>query len=348
MKRIIICFFITLSSVACKINKTDDSQNFSIQKNEDLNLSILSHNTVLLSEPTEGIPPITSINKVLIDNSYLFILDARSSPLLYVYNKSGQFITIIGRVGQGPTEYMKIRDFDISEDSIYIYDDRQKRIQVYNLNDFEFSRSVNLQFRARGFSLLENKTMIFASTKDLNKDQIIITDLNGNAKRSFLPFKDNCKDERARSNIFQKNKQEKSISYNRPEDNMLYVLSLDDGAVKDSLDLSRVNRNVYYSTTPIIVKDKIIGNFNSENIKSIYYIDKSNPAKYVYNSREIDPQKQDLKFSELLLPVCNHNNYIISYVSLDMINAFCDLDKCPETITNNLREDGFILSFFEI
>ncbi len=348
MIRVTICFFISFLLFACRFDKIDNSPCFSMHKSKYLTLPILSQKLVLLKGPTEGISPIYSVDKILVDSSYIFILDGKTNPLVYVYDKSGQFKTVVGGIGQGPTEYMTIRDFDISKDSIYIYDDRQKRIQVYNLNNFAFSRTINLEFRARGFSLLRNKSIIFASTKESCNDQIIITDLNGSIKRGFLPFDDECRDQRRRSNIFQKNDQEGILTYNRPEDNRLYFFSMDNGVMKDSFDLSGIEENVYFSTTPVVIRDKIIGNCDTESLRSLYFVDRSDSSRYTYNSRVIDTKKQDIKFSELLLPVCNHNNYIISYISLDMIDVFCDLDRCPENIINCLREDGIVISFFEL
>lgn len=61
---------------------------------------------------------------------YIYVVDAEDMNIK-VYDQSGNWIRNVGRRGQGPGEYTRISDFDVSQDGrIFISDIRQHRVSI--------------------------------------------------------------------------------------------------------------------------------------------------------------------------------------------------------------------------
>jgi len=62
--------------------------------------------------------------------NYIYVVDAEDMNIK-VYDQSGNWIRNVGRRGQGPGEYARINDFDVSQDGrIFISDIRQRRVSI--------------------------------------------------------------------------------------------------------------------------------------------------------------------------------------------------------------------------
>ena len=87
------------------------------------------------------------INKLIVFDEYLFILDSSISKGLFVFNKEGVFIRKIGNVGGGPGEYINISDFTIDADKkeIYLLDSRTQKINIYDIDFGKFINSVRIK-----------------------------------------------------------------------------------------------------------------------------------------------------------------------------------------------------------
>jgi hypothetical protein len=61
---------------------------------------------------------------------YIYVSDAEDMNIK-IYDQSGNWIRNVGRRGQGPGEYTRISDFDVSQDGrIFISDIRQRRVSI--------------------------------------------------------------------------------------------------------------------------------------------------------------------------------------------------------------------------
>ena len=69
----------------------------------------------------------------------------------------------INKFGKGPGEFTVVRDMSIVNDSLYLYDDSQAKILVYDHNN-NFVREVSVP-EASGFDMVvNNRSHIFLST----------------------------------------------------------------------------------------------------------------------------------------------------------------------------------------
>ena len=60
---------------------------------------------------------IGSIDKLVVFNEKLYVLDGQIAKGLFVFDWDGRFIRKIGSLGQGPGEYINIRDFTLNTDN---------------------------------------------------------------------------------------------------------------------------------------------------------------------------------------------------------------------------------------
>lgn len=73
------------------------------------------------------------ISRVSFVNDNILVADFRNDKLM-LFSHDGKFIGNIGRKGQGPGEYIKIHDYFIKDNAIYIYDFSSRKILKYTLD----------------------------------------------------------------------------------------------------------------------------------------------------------------------------------------------------------------------
>jgi hypothetical protein len=62
----------------------------------------------------------STINKLIINEDNIFILDVLGSHSLLNFNKNGNFVRQIGTKGTGPDEYTMFCDFDINSQYVFL------------------------------------------------------------------------------------------------------------------------------------------------------------------------------------------------------------------------------------
>ena len=107
--------------------------NLDKEKESSISLSSLIKciQTIILETNDECL--IGNIDELQVFDGNLYVLDSDKAKSLFVFDKKGIFLRKIGRVGQGPGEYISPRDFtlDLENRIIYILDQRN-RILKYN------------------------------------------------------------------------------------------------------------------------------------------------------------------------------------------------------------------------
>jgi hypothetical protein len=91
---------------------------------------------------------IGEINSMQVFDNYIFILDIDKAKKLFMFDKNGKYLRQIGRLGQGPGEYLYISDFclDTINREIYILDSSKKMLYKYNFDSGKFIGSINMQY----------------------------------------------------------------------------------------------------------------------------------------------------------------------------------------------------------
>ena len=82
------------------------------------------------------------VDKVLVYQNNIYVLDCVDAKGLFVFDKEGRFIRKIGRMGGGPGEYTAIYDFTIDTDNnkIILFDGL--RLLFFNASNGQFERTI--------------------------------------------------------------------------------------------------------------------------------------------------------------------------------------------------------------
>ena len=104
------------------------------------------------------------ITKMRVLDPYIIILDLSIAKSLYVFDMNGHFIRKIGRIGQGPGDYVQLTDFTVDKDNniIYVLDSYINRINKYDLNTGKFIHSINLGNNVQSHNIEYVGGIIFA------------------------------------------------------------------------------------------------------------------------------------------------------------------------------------------
>src|SRR5690606_3922855 len=137
MKR---CFIlkccIILLLLSCSSNeKTSSGFEYHIDKHHVIDIIhssqlLESYEYIALEKRNDAI--IGNVDKLKVFDEKLFIL---SENQVFVYDFYGKFLFKIDRSGRGPGEYLKINNISLDSNILYIYDNAQYRILLFNADD---------------------------------------------------------------------------------------------------------------------------------------------------------------------------------------------------------------------
>jgi hypothetical protein len=97
------------------------------------------------------------VDKTLIKNNKIYVADFHRSEAIFVFDMNGKFLFKIARKGQGPGEYISVRDFDVlSNGYIYVFNPFKKMILIYN-SIGKYVDYIQLDYYIKKFCLIENK-----------------------------------------------------------------------------------------------------------------------------------------------------------------------------------------------
>lgn len=101
-------------------------------------------------------------NVAVDDSGRVYISDAaQSRTTIHVFNSNGSYVSSIGGYGEGPGEFRSIISPQIHGEKLYAMDVRQMRINIYNINSFEYQNSI--QLNPGNWSHIEELSNIFPS-----------------------------------------------------------------------------------------------------------------------------------------------------------------------------------------
>ena len=74
---------------------------------------------------------IGSVDRLILRDSVIYILDRKKSRSIYAFATDGTFLRKIGDIGQGPGEFAEPTDFSVCQDKIYVYDQFAHRLSTF-------------------------------------------------------------------------------------------------------------------------------------------------------------------------------------------------------------------------
>jgi len=193
MKYFGIYFFtlILFFGYSCKSDKSDllTYHIETVGNNEKTLADILHFEKFIPLETCSG-ANISYINRVFLTNdSSIIILDKQGKKVL-VFSKEGKFLRPIGKNGNGPGEYVSIRDvaFDRDANEIYIVD-LPAKVLVYNTNG-DFIRKMKLDFYPQAAFYFNNHLLLYKSGTSVTETDYSLVEVNmdGKVTGGYIPF----------------------------------------------------------------------------------------------------------------------------------------------------------------
>lgn len=114
--------------------------------------SLFQYNHYVILETTNE-SLIGHTGKIVFYRGDIYILDDKENKVL-VFDKQGKYLRQYSHVGQGPGEYLSLRDFVIKEDTLFLLDRLGAKLLEYTLDD-SLIQVTNVE-KARGFHLFES------------------------------------------------------------------------------------------------------------------------------------------------------------------------------------------------
>ena len=197
-----ICLFICIVVFTQCKNHTKNKPEIAQSSNEIIEINIeeldakknISYSSVfksikLLPLETNDDCLIGSIDKIVIHNDIVFVLDKRIGKALFLFNLDGRFIRKIGSVGKGSGEYMSPSSFtiDTENDQILILD--RMKILVFSF-DGKLMKELPIERRNAPFSIenLNGVTYVnhLPNTQSENSFMLSALDENGHLMKTWL------------------------------------------------------------------------------------------------------------------------------------------------------------------
>lgn len=136
---------------------------------------------------------VTKVSKIRELNGNLLLLDGNRN-IIFSFNKSGEFISLVGAIGEGPSEFREVTDFDVQGDYIYTFSRADFAIYKFN-SDFVFEEKIKFQEWGWQMSALNSGNLALYSLLAEGKDEfnINILDEYGNIIEKRMPYDNNGK-----------------------------------------------------------------------------------------------------------------------------------------------------------
>lgn len=171
------------------------------------------------------------INRLYLTGDRIYLFDMMNQMRVLAFDREGKFLFVVGKQGGGPQEYTRVENFTVDENNIYLFDNVNEKVIVYDKNN-KFIKRVSCPFEVADLAKTKNGFFLalnyFYNDGTLNgKPKLLVVDKN---------FKD-AKDVFLIDNDYSILHKASDLSVN--EDKILYnVFGMDDIIVFDKNDIS--------------------------------------------------------------------------------------------------------------
>lgn len=301
------------------------------------------------------------IDKILFENQFIYIADYRLKKII-AYNQDGTVRFVLDRFGRGPGEYLDIKSFAVNGSELYILDNFNRKIFIYDSLTGNFKNSVNINFIAWDMAAFENGDFIFAFSPmkggELNQQQIagrvFITDNNFNVKKSFFDYEPGDYDIIGQLRYFSTYGEMLVYSsiyfdgyavFDRYNSDIREIVRIefdnpipsrfgkDDSILDDGYD--------YMSSVPIMCKD-----YSIIEVSSGEYVDN---LLYDSKSREF-AKNPDFGRKYLYCPISSIGDFFVSYIDMAVYDELVAIgfDKAEDDVEAHLSAGNPVLLFYKM
>lgn len=208
MKNALIILFLFLFLASCDrrgkneivspVDKNDslyiiDIDNITKDKYVNFSSYFKSAKTIILETNENCL--INNVSNIRVVDDFIIIVDNDQHPGgIFVFDKTGHFIHKIGKVGQGPGEYVYVTDvsIDFNKKELYLFDSYNNRINRYDIKTARFISSMNIHDNGLGISyinFIDNEIFANAIPYSKTEDSFLLQKIDkstGKCVNSYL------------------------------------------------------------------------------------------------------------------------------------------------------------------
>jgi len=132
-----------------------------IKKEKQEKLSAIIDSSFVVKLETNKNCLINNIDKMIVYEDKIYILDKKKSNGVFEFTKEGKFIKKFGKKGKGPGEYIDLKAFTINkkERRVILFDWSRKRFLAYNLQG-DYIGSRKIEFYLNDFTMNEGNYVL--------------------------------------------------------------------------------------------------------------------------------------------------------------------------------------------
>lgn len=132
------------------------------------------------------------IDKLIVQDDKIFVFDHSGRNQVVVLDTAGRFLYEVGRKGRGPGEFIRICNFTVDSNYIYIIHDIEPSIMYHSVKDGSFIKKKRMFFSPSDIAVFKNGdfafTLPFSPAVSSPKNKIVITDDQLNVKKYLFPL----------------------------------------------------------------------------------------------------------------------------------------------------------------
>lgn len=365
----------TLSSCSNKKRASwDDNVNAtqfiveSINNRLDLSHRVSSMSFIALNDSISN-ALFKSIDKCIFKDGKIFILDYWGTSSVKVFDLKGNFLFNVGSQGNGPQEYYKVIDFDVTEDAIYLLDSKLRKILCFDLNgSFIDEYSYNNKIAGiNGLIVTLDGNFLLGMDVNINMEhQVVLTDKEFDIKQQILSV--DSLTTKGHLNIGSFKRCGDQIVYNYPVSDYIYIFDnngsinykyevlLGDNAVSDDLkcDYQKISiakrqgqKISYFNEIPFMSGNLLITTMYSNSNKALFCLDVKEKASYL---KEYKIGSLSFSLSDFNFPIYADEHQVVCLVN-QMVYEYLDessKQKIDEDMLKHLEEGGHVLIVYQL
>ncbi|GAB2479717.1 MAG: 6-bladed beta-propeller [Cytophagales bacterium] len=186
-----ILFFSCSNDSEENINSLDSWKITSFESSEKKVSALIQDNYFLVPLETNDSSLIVKIEKVILENDRIFVLDPLSPQPVKVFDIQGKHIRNIGRKGGGPGEFNNPIDLFIDGKYVYLYDNPENLLRFDLEGNFVDSQKTGVA----GFRIEKNKDKGYVFINGGTEPNLMTTDPSFRNAKSFFPYQNRTVDQ---------------------------------------------------------------------------------------------------------------------------------------------------------
>ena len=369
MKKVLF-FVITLTLLGCNKAVKTPEQDYQVQEieikndNGDLPSELVdSISFVALKENSQSY--FTAISKMEIVGDRIFIFDKLGSNTLMEFNKDGDFVRSYGEHGHGSSEFLRLWDFDIDSEFVYLYD-RQRQKMLWFDHSGQYVKSLTTDFIGDGFKKITNDSYLFSLAKGAkgakgdNDTKLCIVDSDLKVKTIMQHFGSNETDDKVTDNLF--HNASKDIVYHKPLSDSVFVVS-NDGKVQSCFIIDFEGEKI--PTDMMGSYEKLIENGGKKKYSYMYdcpliagnimicpIFHKGNKATLIIDTSthksHITDWVEGVRLADIIMPVYSCGEYVVGWLDQEVFGAISDKQLVTPEMVKHLDNGGKILVYYHL